>query len=177
MEWETRNSIPRSHVLAQTWLNMKTNNEIFDTNTDTIFSCNFLPFPACKPPISSFYHLEEGNISVTPQTRNPHAEPACGAAWGSLLTLDFASHGQCSSDPPVSSDTPTRRMRILENFGRLRFWIWLWEVFRLKCPVWLREESHWLLLLAKCLDSSGSALRTWRAKLGSVFKQFDTDPE
>ena len=67
-----------------------------------------------------------------------------------LLTLQF------------SSDTPTRRMRSFENFGRLRLWIWLWEVFRLKCQVWLRVESHWLLLLAKCLDSSGSALRAWK---------------
>ena len=108
--------------------------------------------------------------SRIPATCMPNLQ--CGAAWGSVLTLDFKSHDCCSSHPPVQ----IRHLYSLNAkfwfFGRLRLWIWLWDVFRLKCQVWLRVESHWLLLLAKRLDSSGSALRAWMAKPGRIFKLF-----
>ena len=80
---------------------MKINNKTFGIDADTIISCSFVPFPACESPSSSFRHLEGAKIFCHPADTQPACQTQCGAAWGSLSTLDFTSHDQCSSDPPV----------------------------------------------------------------------------
>ena len=115
---------------------MNAYNKTEDIDADYPFSCSFVPFPACKPPISSLRPSLSENTCHPADPQLPWeaqlGQPLVSITWNHMNGVLLILH--------LSHDTaPLLRLRL-----------------RVKCP----SGSGWLRMRAKSSDSCSTSLIT-----------------